>query len=272
MARRKTKSVDTSKLEADLRFAGTYGDAITLLMAFFVLLYAMSSVDATKFQLLVSGLADPFKNTSIEEGLLDTGTGIVGVGFTDPQAGTRIEAIELVETPDNPPGETDDPTDSRFLDNDELAEVQERLVEALADYGLEASVSQRLDSRGLAVSIATDDVLFASGSPNLSPEGAEIIASLAPIFAEFENLILVEGHTDTVPLNQNGYTNWNLSADRALAVLQILEGAAINPRRLSATGYGEFRPVTNNDTDAGRAANRRVELVIVAAAPVTSEN
>jgi chemotaxis protein MotB len=272
MAKKKQKPVDTSQIESDLRFAGTYGDAITLLMCFFVLLYAMSQLDATKFELLVSGLADPFDNTSIEEGLLDTGTGIVGMGFTDPQAGTRIEAVELVETPDNPPGETEDPTDSVYLDNDELKEVQEKLVEALAVYGLEASVSQRLDSRGLAVSIATDDVLFASGSPNLSPEGAEIIASLAPILAEFENLILVEGHTDTVPLNENGYTNWNLSADRALAVLQILEAAAINPVRLSATGYGEFRPVADNETESGRSANRRVELVIVAAAPVTTEN
>lgn len=269
---KKEKPVDTSQMEAELRFAATYGDAITLLMAFFVLLYAMSQVDSTKFQLLVSGLADPFDNTSIEEGLLETGTGIVGAGFTDPQAGTAVEAVELVETPSDPPGEEDDPTDARYLDNEELQEVQQRVVEALAIYGLEASVSQRLDSRGLAVSIATDDVLFASGSPNLSPEGAEIIASLAPILAEFENLILVEGHTDTVPLNQNGYTNWNLSADRALAVLQILEGAAINPVRLSATGYGEFRPVTDNGSESGRAANRRVELVIVAAAPVTTEN
>ncbi len=270
---KKEKPVDTSQMEAELRFAGTYGDAITLLMAFFVLLYAMSQVDATKFQLLVSGLADPFDNTSIEEGLLDTGTGIVGAGFTDPQAGTAVQAVELVESPNDPPGETENPTDDRYLSSsEELKEVQEKLVEALAVYGLAASVSQRLDSRGLAVSIATDDVLFASGSPNLSPEGAEIIASLAPILAEFDNLILVEGHTDTVPLNENGYTNWNLSADRALAVLQILEGAAINPTRLSATGYGEFRPLADNETESGRAANRRVELVIVAAAPVTTEN
>jgi chemotaxis protein MotB len=274
MAKKKTKAVDTSKMEADLRFAGTYGDAITLLMAFFVILYAMSEVDALKFQLLVSGLADPFQNSAIEEGLLELGTGIVGVGYTDPEVGSRIQAIELVESPNRNPFDSEEreEEDTTLLDDEQLLEVQQRLIAALAEYGLEASVSQRLDSRGLAVSIATDDVLFASGSPVLSPEGIEIISSLTPIFADFENLILVEGHTDNVPYNRAGYSNWNLSADRALAVLEILEGSDINPQRLSATGYGEFRPVADNDSEAGRAANRRVELVIVAAAPRTTEN
>ena len=133
-------------------------------------------------------------------------------------------------------------------------------------------MSLRLDSRGLVVSIATDDVLFASGSPVLSAAGREIIDALAPILAGFDNQVLIEGHTDTVPLNENGYTNWNLSADRGLAVLEILEAGGINPRRLSATGYGEFRPISDNSTDEGRAANRRVEMVIVAGAPPPTEN
>jgi chemotaxis protein MotB len=270
---KKEKPVDTSAMESELRFMGTYGDAITLLMCFFVLLYAMSQVDATKFQLLVSGLSDPFDNTSIEEGLLDTGTGIVGAGFTDPEAGTGVQAVELVESPGETEGEERQPSNDRYLESDEeLEEVQERLVEALGIYGLETSVSQRIDARGLAVSIATDDVLFASGSPRLSAAGVEIIASLTPILAEFDNQILVEGHTDNVPYNQEGYTNWNLSTDRALAVLEILADADVNPERLSATGYGEFRPVADNDTDQGRAANRRVELVIVAAPPPATEN
>jgi chemotaxis protein MotB len=269
---KKEKPVDNSAMESELRFASTYGDAITLLMCFFVLLYAMSQVDAVKFQLLVSGLADPFDNTSIEEGLLDSGTGIVGAGFTDPSPGPSVQAVELVQgvglTPEAG-GESEEEQldeDSRYLStSEELEEVQAALVEQLEAFGLEASVSQRLDQRGLAVSIATDDVLFASGSPQLSEAGREIIGALAPILADFDNAILIEGHTDSVPYNQVGYTNWNLSSDRAIAVLDILAGD-LNPARLSATGYGEYRPVAGNDTDAGRAANRRVELVIVAGA------
>jgi chemotaxis protein MotB len=268
---KKEKPVDTSAMESELRFMGTYGDAITLLMCFFVLLYAMSQVDSVKFQLLVSGLAGPFDNTAIEEGLLDSGTGIVGRGFTDPEVGSGIEAVELVEEMGSAEGDAEEPTDDRYLStSEELGEVRDALAEHLRSFGLEASVSQRIDERGLAVAIATDDVLFASGSPELSARGREIIATLAPILAGFDNQVLVEGHTDTVPLDENGYTNWNLSADRALAVLEILEDSAINPGRLAATGYGEYRPVASNENEAGRAANRRVELVIVAGPPTES--
>jgi chemotaxis protein MotB len=177
-----------------------------------------------------------------------------------------------MESPGDAPGESEDADERLLANNEELEEVQRQIVEALAAHGLDASVSQHLDSRGLAVSIATDDVLFASGSPTLSPQGAEIIASLTPILDAFDNLILLEGHTDTVPLDQNGYTNWNLSADRALAVLEILDNAGLKPGRLSATGYGEHRPISGNDTEEGRAANRRVEIVIVAETPGITEN
>lgn len=275
MAKKEPK-VDTASMEAELRFMGTYGDAITLLMAFFVMLYAISQVDAQKFQLLVSGLADPFKNTAIEDGLLDSGNGIVGSQVSETLIEDQPEgvaAIELVPAPDAPAAEVEPVDEGKILSSaQELEEVRESLLEALEAFGLDPNVSLRLDSRGLVVSIATDDVLFASGSPELSDEGREIIDALAPILGEFDNEVLIEGHTDTVPLDQNGYTNWNLSADRALAVLEILEAGDIKPTRLSATGYGEFRPIADNSTDEGKAANRRVELVIVAGAPGTTEN
>ena len=90
-----------------------------------------------------------------------------------------------------------------------------------------------IDARGLTIAIATDDVLFASGSPDIGGRGRDIIAALAPTLASFDNEILVEGHTDTVPLSVGGYDNWNLSADRALAVLKLL-----------VDDHGD-RPVTN---------------------------
>jgi chemotaxis protein MotB len=277
MAKKEPK-VDTASMEAELRFMGTYGDAITLLMAFFVMLYAISQVDAQKFQLLVSGLADPFKNTAIEDGLLDAGNGIVGSEINESvieQNQQGVSAIELMPAPapDAAPADTEPIEDGNYLSSaEELTDVRDSLVEALQAFGLEPEVSLRLDSRGLVVSIATDDVLFATGSPELSEPGREIIDALVPILSDFDNEILIEGHTDTVPLDQNGYTNWNLSADRALSVLEILEAGDIKPTRLSATGYGEFRPIADNSTEEGRAANRRVELVIVAGAPGTTEN
>lgn len=268
MARRE-QPVDTSTMEAEVRFLTTYGDAITLLMALFVMLYAMSQVDTQKFQLLVSGLQDPFKNESISQGLLDKGPGIVGPGIEVGSEAAPPPGLELVpgaedlDSPTTTLPDADEDEDRLLVENEELEEARAALAEVLAEFGLDPDRATRIDQRGLVVTIATDDVLFASGSPELSATGRRVIRALAPVLARFDNEILVEGHTDTVPLDDAGYTNWNLSSDRALSVLEMLMSEDVNPRRLSATGYGEYRPIGDNATDAGRTLNRRVELVIV---------
>jgi chemotaxis protein MotB len=251
------------------RWLATYGDAVTLLMAFFVMLYAISQVDEQKFQLLVSGLAAPFDNTSDIQGLLEEGDGIVGPGRQTPLANPQTEGLELIPEGAPLPGMESSGTGSQdtapIIDSpDEMAGVREALIEVLEAGGLDAERSLRSDVRGLVVALATDDLLFSSGSPRLHPDGETIIRSMTPVLSRFGNELLIEGHTDSVPLNQDGYTNWNLSSDRALAVLRILEGAGIDQTRLSATGYGEFSPIADNTTERGRQANRRVELIIVA--------
>ena len=126
------------------------------------------------------------------------------------------------------------------------------------------NVDFEITSRGLVIAIATDHVLFASGSAEFGGDGEAIIEAIAPTLQTFNNQILVEGHTDTVPLDRAGYDNWNLSSDRALAVLKALaKWEGIDPARLVATGYGEYHPRASNETDQGKAANRRVELVVV---------
>ncbi|MCP3996102.1 MAG: flagellar motor protein MotB, partial [bacterium] len=143
-------------------------------------------------------------------------------------------------------------------------EVRDAIADALEEAGLIGSVDFELTSRGLVIAIATDHVLFASGSAEFGSNGDTIIAAIAPTLATFNNDILVEGHTDTVPLDSFGYDNWNLSADRALAVLKALvKWDGVDPARLVATGYGEYSPRQSNETDEGKAANRRVELVVV---------
>ena len=110
------------------------------------------------------------------------------------------------------------------------------------------------------------EVLFDPGSPNLKSEGQILIGRLASAIAgqgvPTLQEIQVAGHTDNVPTGQTGYSNWELSADRATNVVRSLEAAGIDPRavRLSATGYGEFAPIAANDSDAHRASNRRIEL------------
>jgi chemotaxis protein MotB len=249
----------------------TYGDTVTLLLAFFVMLYAISQVDAVKFQLLVSGLEDPFDNKAAVQGLLETGNGIVGPTQRQEPQPTGVQGIDIgpshVEL--GQPTAVTDPVPSRTLATEsDLIEVRDQLLEAFELIGISTRLGAEIDTRGLVISIATDDVLFASGSPELAPDAAELVGAIAPVLRDFDNEIRIEGHTDTVPLNDNGYTNWNLSSDRALAVLGLLAtDSQIDPMRLSATGFGEYRPIASNSTDTGKQKNRRVELVIAAATP-----
>lgn len=273
MARQRSKPPEDN----ELRWLTTYGDVVTLLLAFFVMLYAISQVDIQKFQLFVSGLADPFGNPSLSEGLLSEGSALVGdATLSEPSPGE--DGVEGVALLDGMPALEDEVTDTTAVPNESedageqlqpagnLPEVRDEILAALAAAGFGGRVVDfEIDARGLVVAIATDDVLFASGSAEFGVEGRRIIAAIAPILAGFNNELLVEGHTDTVPVGQPGYDNWDLSADRALAVLKLLVTThGIDPERLVAAGYGEFRPRASNETDDGKTMNRRVELVIVA--------
>ena len=114
--------------------------------------------------------------------------------------------------------------------------------------------------------VATDDVLFPSGSTEISAKGRAIIDVIGPSLAAIGNPVQIEGHTDTVPLvGRPGYDNWNLSTDRAVRVLHLLvDSHGLAPGRMVALGYGEHRPRDDNDTAEGRSRNRRIEIVIVA--------
>jgi chemotaxis protein MotB len=231
------------------RWLGTYGDAITLLMAFFVMLYALSEVDVEKFQAFVEGLRVPFGNEQVTTSLLPDAGRVVGE-----------DAPPLPTEAPEDPAEQPDPA----VDTEQLDAVQTDLQSALEDAGLEDIATFRLDHRGLVLSIGADDVLFATGSTVVSPLGRRIVASVSGVLARIPNDIVIEGHTDNVPLDRGGYTNWNLSTDRAVAVLALLEGRrGLDPSRLGAAGYGEQRPVTSNTTDSGRSRNRRVDFLIV---------
>ena len=147
----------------------------------------------------------------------------------------------------------------------QLEGVRASVESALQAAGLDAYAEFRYDERGLVVSIAADDVLFATGSTQVGDVGREIVTVIARTLLDVPNDVVVEGHTDDVPLHRAGYTNWNLSTDRAVAVLRLLvDELELPPARLGATGYGEFRPVAENTTPAGRARNRRVDILIVA--------
>jgi chemotaxis protein MotB len=267
------------------RWMQTYGDAMTLLLAFFVMLYAMSQIDAVKFEAFIRGLEVPFGNPAVSEGMLPQHSSIVG--DVDLPNDPRPEAIRLTdnlphepesgedETPDeadDDPGPVDDSDDDdgetsdvSERDLEQLRKVQEALQTSMTQSGFAEAADFRIDERGLVVSISADDVLFALGSTTISGEGTKLVEAIADALRPFPNDIIVEGHTDDIPLDRNGYTNWNLSTDRAVAVLSMLfEEFDLSQERLGAAGYGEWRPRLPNDTPENRAVNRRVDVLVVA--------
>src|SRR6056297_1291519 len=299
------------------RWLTTYADAITLLMAFFVMLYAMSEIDVVKFTAFLQGLRVPFGNESgdgtmpASDGLLPD-VAVVPPGEPDDPPEIPSRFIERHEGDEDADGEVaelinaiETQSDELGLSNDELLEmiedleanqeelgiddlesqvladahrraemeaqldqVQESLTTALTQEGVEVHVEQRRTERGLVVTIASDNVLFALGSTTIDGVGREIVEVIATTLDDFPNQVQIEGHTDTVPLDRNGYTNWNLSTDRAVAVLSsMIEEHGLSPDRVGAVGYGEYRPFTSNDTVDGRARNRRVDVVVLLEEP-----
>ena len=276
----------------------TYGDMVTLLMAFFVMLFAISSVDEKKFLTLLKGLEASFGNSAYQDSILNGGESVIGAnlaaGSVVPVPGGNINVVPApsalavdqgdskgAESPQvdaqDPPDPQDQPVATTSIEEaltegqlqyEHLGLVQEAIEEAAAKAGVAALISFDYDERGLVIRVGTDEVLFASGSAVLRSTETDVLAVIAEVITRFENTIFVDGHTDNVPLNRAGYTILNLSADRAIAVVVRLTTAhEVDPARLVASGYGEYRPVdpdVDNDDTGNRTKNRRVEIVVAA--------
>jgi len=258
-----------------------YGDLITLLLAFFVVMYALSSVNEGKYRLLSDSLYAAFRGTPrtmepVQVGEQDQ----VGPG-ADSHAGplqqnrqakttsTPLEAVKLAaDTPQlgNVLHETSPDLPSP-AERAALAHVADQLESALAGLIQKDIVGVRRSDLWVEVEIRSD-LLFPSGSARLAPNAVTVLEQLAQVLAPLPNAVRVEGHTDNVPIrNAIFYSNWELSAARAGSVVHVLSGHGVAPNRLAVVGFGEQRPSHTNDTAQGRNANRRVVVVILAADP-----
>lgn len=217
-----------------------YSDMLTLLLALFIVLYAMSTVDVGKFEELKKSLNAVFAGGS---GLLVTDS-----GFT--------------ELEDNPM--MDNTTKNYLYEDKKLRECQYQMTEYFEEVGLSNIISSRMTEQGLLITIQ-DLALFDSGKANLREESWELIKYLGEVLAQIENEIQVKGHTDNLPINTVEFpSNWELSTTRALNVVKkFVENPGLNANRFSVVGYAEYRPIESNATLEGRAKNRRVELLIV---------
>lgn len=221
---------------------GTYSDCVTLLLTFFVLLYSMSSVDAEKVQSiskafsLMSGQAgDTFLEYDLYEG-------------SQPIIGGEGKSEEILDTNEGE-SQTMYKDVKDFLDENELNSI--------------VSISE--DERGVILKVK-DNILFESGKATLIENSQEILNKINALISTLPNSIIIEGHTDNVPISNSNYpSNWELSTQRAVNVVRyFVEKNNQNPSRFSAAGYGEFKPDVENNSDENRARNRRVNILIVA--------
>lgn len=251
------------------RWLLTYADMITLLMVLFIVLFAISVVDKKKFAALADGLSHNFGATNK---VLPAGTGVLDGGKT-----SNADQGQLMNNPAQPLSPIDQVEVSKQRqqqiqkdnlikqEQQTLLNAKQQIEAALKAKGLQNSASFKLTSRGLVVSIVTDQVLFDTGQAALKPVGQEVLDAVAPALVNLPNDISIEGHTDNVPITGGLFaSNWELSAVRATTVLRYLMAQdGLQADRMSATGYADTQPVVPNDTPAHQAQNRRVELVVL---------
>lgn len=263
------KRAEEPEKENSERWLLTYSDMITLLMIFFVVLYSMSIVDANKFKAMAESL-----NVTLGSGTpstIDIATEPMGPSMLEPGSPTsKAPAPGTTDDEDNTAdthGASEDIGSGAGDVNQEnmtIEQIKAKLDRFALDNGIETKLVTSVEERGLVVSIQ-DTLLFESGSATITPNARQILDKISVVLASSPNYIKVEGHTDNLPIRTEQFpSNWELSVLRATNVVHIMstEGG-ISPDRLSATGYGEYRPIASNDTEAGRARNRRVDLVIL---------
>lgn len=244
------------------RWLLTWADLLTLLLALFIVMYAASVVDKRKAADLSRSLQEAFSGKVLKGG------GSIREQSAADKAEAPVEAMASIAplTPKVADRETLAPNRREAAaaraEEQGLTELKRRLDAVIARKNLGSSVQTSVERKGLVIRVVTDDVLFASGSAALAPAGAALLDQLKGVLqVDREHPIAVDGHTDAVPISTGRFPdNWELSTSRATSVVRRLAGAALSPSRFSATGHAAEQPRATNATDAGRGANRRVEI------------
>lgn len=234
--RREARSRGAHRSGQQDRWLVSYADFITLMFAFFTVMYAVSTVDARKVVPAASSMQQ---------------------AFSMPEPPGTAAPVTVPTISSDTPAPTAPP--ERDLDD-----VRRRLATELSDAIDSGRLEIAEDPRGLVLSLP-EQATFAIGSANVHPEARQLIGRIAASVQPLGNALRIEGHTDDVPIRTPRYqSNWELSTARSSAVVSFLiHDAGLEPARLSAAGYGEFHPRAPNDSPANRARNRRVDIVVL---------
>jgi chemotaxis protein MotB len=262
-SRRRRGSRAEEEHENDERWLLTYADMITLLMALFMVLFSISSVNISKYVTLQHSLQDAFSGRILpggralkESGGSTTATQVAENAPTIRQSATEAAADKQAKEAAAKAEEAD------------FRKLKARVDAYAREHGLESKVSTIITRDGLVIRLLTDKLLFDSGSAVVRPGGRPLLAKVGDLLrAENQHAIRVRGFTDTVPIRTAAFpSNWELSAARAASVVRAFMQSGVAAERLEAAGRAYLDPLTSNATASGRARNRRVEVLLPRAA------
>ena len=239
------------------RWLVSYADFITLLFAVFTTLYAMSQTDKKKVEEVVQSLQQSF-------GMVQAGAPSPKLNVIPSKQMTVVPAIKP-EVAIIPGSQRRGTVASRSrAEEKDFRQIKATVEAYLIKQGAQNKVSLTITRRGLIVSLK-EAGFFDSGQSSIRSDAYELMNTIAEVMTQYNNPLRLEGHTDNVPISTSQYpSNWELSAARATNGLKyLIRHFDVEPGKISATGYGEFRPIADNATSEGRAKNRRVDLVML---------
>lgn len=272
---RKHKHEDHINHEA---WAIPYGDLITLLLAFFVVMYSMSSVNEGKYRVLSDSLKAAFGGPPRSTAPIQVGPKTTPAGDRRPQIiqgappppGADVDALGLhkprIAGPITArmPGRELQARALAARHQQALSRIGEKVHAALGELIAQDLVVVRRTEFWLEVEIQTD-LLFASGSAQMGAAALPVLDRLAGVLQPFPNRLRIEGHTDNVPISTREFaSNWELSSARAASVVHRFARQGVDPRRMTVTGLSEYQPAADNGNARGRNQNRRVVIVVLA--------
>ncbi|MCB1897168.1 MAG: flagellar motor protein MotD [Zoogloeaceae bacterium] len=234
------------------RWLVSYADFITLLFAFFVVMYAISSVNEGKYRVLSDSIVQAFRSVNVNA----KGSQIV------------VPPTIMVATQAGPPSKTPESDRDRAIEarrealSKKMRNIADEIKQVLEPLARDGQVRVTEGAHGITVEINAS-VLFQIGEASIGDGAGRALTAVAQVLAGADFPITIEGHTDDVPISTPRFpSNWELSAVRASSVVRLFVDAGVEPSRLTAAGYGDQRPVADNRSEAGRARNRRVNLLI----------
>jgi chemotaxis protein MotB len=233
------------------RWLVSYADFITLLFAFFVVMYALSSINEGKYRVLSDSLVNAFREAPSSDKIMQMGAKSPAV-----LEGSGMPIGAAVQYPQGS-------TPERQRAAERMKKVAKNVLEAMQPLTQNGKVRVTQSPRGITVEINAS-LLFNSGDAVLQPQSTEALTAVAKVLAEVDNPIQVEGHSDNVPINSPAYpSNWELSSARAGSVVRLFAELGVPTTRMVAIGYADNQPLDTNATAEGRARNRRVNVLIL---------